>query len=280
MNSLEQKMISLLKELKSHHHVTAVRAEFEEEGARIEEVMRLKDIAVHAGLDFHLKIGGCAAIKDMLDSINLGVQKIIVPMIETPYAMQKFVKTARKVYSKVLNNIQLLINIETIVGYNYFDEMLDLPEIESIAGVVIGRVDLVGSLGLGRDQVNSQKILEMSLAIAAKSKAKNLSVIVGGGVSADSMGFFKSFPLNHLDHYETRKLAFDCPGALNNSEEAFIKAVEFELMWLQNKRDYYGAIAKEDQERLQLMTNRLNSSLNRSGENQEAFSTQCSTEKM
>ena len=82
--------------------------------------------------------------------------------------------------------------------------------------------------------------------VAAKAKAKGLHVVVGGGVSVLSLPFFQAFPKGHLDRYETRKVVFGCPAALENKQEAFLKAVEFEIMWLKNKKDYYGSIHRED----------------------------------
>jgi 4-hydroxy-2-oxoheptanedioate aldolase len=49
---------------------------------------------------------------------------------------------------------------------------------------------------------------------------------------------------------------FQCPGALANKEAAFLHAVEFELMWLKNKRSYYSQISKEDETRLVMMEER------------------------
>jgi len=50
MNQLEKKMVELLIELREEHSVVGVKAEFEAEGTRIEEAMRLKEISTRAGL--------------------------------------------------------------------------------------------------------------------------------------------------------------------------------------------------------------------------------------
>ncbi|MDR3490950.1 MAG: aldolase/citrate lyase family protein [Gammaproteobacteria bacterium] len=261
MNKLEIEMVDLLADLKRNYNVTGIKAEFEAEGTRIEEAMRLKDVTATAGLGLNIKIGGCEAIKDMLDAVSLGAKRIIAPMVETPYALQKFIKAAQMVFGESLDHVDLLVNIETEAAYRCFDEMLKVPEVKYLNGIVIGRVDMVGSMGLARDQINSQKVLDISMELAAKAKEKGLSVVVGGGVSVDSIPFFNAFPAGHLDRFETRKVIFGCPEALNNPEEAFIKAVKFELMWLNNKRNHYSAIAREDNDRITMMENRYKNSL-------------------
>ena len=76
------------------------------------------------------------------------------------------------------------------------------------------------------------------------------------GVSVHSKPFFAAFPKGHLDRFETRKVIFGCPGALDNPEAAFLRAIEFEILWLKNKRDYYGAIHREDEKRIVMMEER------------------------
>ena len=56
MNAIEKKMVSLLAELSAQHNVIGVKAEFEAEGTRIEEAMRLKDVTSLAGLDLNIKL--------------------------------------------------------------------------------------------------------------------------------------------------------------------------------------------------------------------------------
>ncbi len=261
MNKLEQNMVRLLVDLKQNYHVTAIKAEFEAEGTRLDEAMRLKDVTSAAGLGLNIKIGGCEAIKDMLDAISLGAERIIAPMVETPYALQKFIRAAKLVYGERLDDIELLVNVETITTYENFDAMLQVPELSSLNGIVIGRVDFSGSLGWDRSRINTQELLVYCEKLAAKAKSKGLSVVIGGAVSVDAIPFFKQLPAGHLDRFETRKVIFQCPHALQNPEIAFIKAVEFELMWLKNKRNYYSGIAKEDEERIRMMEARYESSL-------------------
>jgi 4-hydroxy-2-oxoheptanedioate aldolase len=230
MNKLELQLVDLLIDLKENHFISAIKAEFEAEGSRMEEVMRLKDIISKAGLNLNIKIGGCEAIKDMIDAGNLGIQRIIAPMIETPYALQKFIGAAKMVYGEALSQIELLINIETETAYNNFSAMLQVPEVACLNGIVIGRSDLVGSMGMKDNQVNDKKVLDMSLDLARKAKEKGLSVVIGGGVTAESIPFVKAFPEGHLDRFETRKVIFQCPGVFDNANQAILKALNFETL--------------------------------------------------
>lgn len=254
MNSMEKKMVGLLIDLKENFHVSGVKAEFEAEGTRLEEAMRLKEISLKAGLDLNLKIGGCEAIKDMFNALNLGVDRVIAPMVESAYALKKYLNAAKLVFGNGrTEDIEFLINVETITAFKNFDEMLALPEIAALKGIVIGRSDLSGSLGLTREAIDGDQILAIALEIAQKAKSMGLSVIIGGGVSVQSLSFFKQFPVGHIDRYETRKIVFNCPGALHNPEQAFLKAIAFEILWLKNKKNYYGAIHREDDSRLDRM---------------------------
>ncbi|HEY1099785.1 MAG TPA: aldolase/citrate lyase family protein [Myxococcota bacterium] len=257
MNTLEKQMVDLLLHLKEHHNVVGVKAEFEAEGTRLEEAMRLKEVSMKAGLHLTLKIGGCEAIRDMFEASNLGTANLVAPMVETAYALKKYLGAIKVGFAEDQRaDMNFLINLETITAFQNFDAMLALPEAKALNGIVIGRVDLTGSLGLNRDDVNGEQIHKLALDAAAKAKAAGKMVVVGGGVSFHSLAFFKGFPAGHLDRYETRKVVFQCPGALQNAEAAFLRAVEFELMWLKNKRNYYTQISREDEARLVMMEER------------------------
>ena len=251
-------MVAALEDLKENHHVVGVKAEFEAEGTRLEEAMRLKEVVSKAGLDLTIKIGGCEAIKDLYEARVIGVSRIVAPMIETPYALKKFLMAVKIAFSEEeRNEVSFLINIETIDGYNNLDRILGIDEIKELDGIVLGRVDLTRSLGLPRSFEDSDRILEISKVICAKVSEKNLECGLGGGISAATIDFIKKIPDNAVKKYETRKIIFKCPEALGKSaSEGILKAVGFELMWLKNKRDFYGMIHAEDEQRLNMMEKR------------------------
>lgn len=255
MNILEKKMVAILQDLKENHHVVGVKAEFEAEGTRLEEAMRLKEVVSKAGLDLTIKIGGCEAIKDMYEARVIGVNKIVAPMVETAYALKKYLMATKLVFSvEEREEVDFFVNIETITGFNNLDEMLSIPEAKDLNGIVLGRVDMTGSMGLGREEVNSDKIFNIAKAIGEKIKDRDMALLIGGAVSAESLPFFRKLPAGFLTRYETRKVIFQCPGALEESaDKAILKAVGFELMWLKNKRDFYGTIHKEDEQRLAML---------------------------
>lgn len=266
MNSLESKMVETLIDLKENHHVVGIKAEFEAEGTRLEEALRLKEVVTRAGLDLTIKIGGCEAIKDMYDARTIGVNTIVAPMIETPYAMKKYVQATKFVFpEEERKDVKFLINIETLTGFANLKEMIESEYFSEISGIVLGRVDMTGSMGLTREDINSDKILEIAKSISQDMMKINKDMVIGGGVSAHSLPFFKELP--YLSRFETRKIIFDAKKALQdkNADKGILKAVGFELMWLKNKREFYGMIFKEDEARLQMLEARYKKLIEEAG---------------
>ncbi len=266
MNTLEHKMVDTLIDLRENHHVVGIKAEFEAEGTRLEEALRLKEVVTKAGLDLTIKVGGCEAIKDMYDARTIGVKTIVAPMIETPYAMKKYVQATKFVFpEEERKEIKFLLNLETITGFKNLEEMVSSPYFTELDGIVLGRVDMTGSMGLTREDINSDKILEIAKTLSAKMQNLNKEMVIGGGVSAQSLPFFKELP--YLSRFETRKIIFDAKKALNdaNADKGILKAVGFELMWLKNKREFYKMIFDEDAARLTMLEARYKKLIEEAG---------------
>jgi hypothetical protein len=217
LNTYERKMCELLRTGRERHGVVATKAEFEAEGTRTDELLRLLEIAHRAGVDIALKVGGCEAIRDLLEAKQFGVRYIIAPMVETPYALSKYIQAKSKVFSEEEN-------------------------------------EEVDFLGLGRQGIESEEVTSRAEKSAAACKQAGLDFVVGGAVSIDALDNLKRFNNVHLTRFETRKVVFEAAalegGAL---EEALKDAVHFELLWLLNKRDYYGFIHKEDETRIEML---------------------------
>jgi hypothetical protein len=124
-------------------------------------------------------------------------------------------------------------------------------------GIVFGRVDFVGSLGWSRESINLQKTTDYALEIAKLCKKTNKQLVMGGGVSIESIEALRQVHEIRLDRFETRKVVFDASRALNvDIESGLVDAVQFELLWLQNKRDYYTGISIEDAKRIEMLSPR------------------------
>jgi uridylate kinase len=254
-------MLDILKMLRQEYGAVSVKAEFEAEGTRTDELLRLIDLARRADLKVGLKIGGCEAARDLIESKQFGVEYIIAPMVETPYALKKFIEVKNKIYAEdQQEHTDFLFNLETITSFNCMDELIKVAKSQDgVQGVVFGRVDFSGSLGMSRSAIDSESITQYVVAVAEACKANGLEFVVGGAVAIASLPELRKVKQIHLARFETRKVIFsadalDYPQIMNGLKET----VHFELLWLQNKRDYYAEIQREDIDRIEMLETRWN----------------------
>lgn len=257
MNRREREMVRILAQGREEYGYVAVKAEFEAEGTRMDELLRLVEISHRAGLKLAVKVGGCEAVRDLIESKQIGVDFIIAPMIESAYAVKKYALAKEKVYDPdEQQDTRFLFNMETIQCYDHREDVVAEAK-GKLGGIVFGRSDFCGSLGMGSNDINEPSITERIVDVAGLCAANDLDLVVGGGVSVDSLDALRTIRAVHLSRFETRKVVFGADALdLDAVGDGMRAALTFEIQWLLNKREYYGAIHQEDQKRIETLESR------------------------
>ena len=223
------KLIDILKELKSRGSIIGVKGEFETEGAEYEDMCELKELATKANIMMEIKIGGCGAIRDIKQCKKLKADIIVAPMIETEYALKKFIESIHIVYNR--DKIPLLyINIETITGIKNIESILKSEAIKDISAIILGRGDLSNSMNI--EDVSDKKITNIIKDVYRKTIENNKKFIIGGKVKPDETEIMRKY----ADYIETRKIIFNKEISSYDIE----KAIEFEINWITNKKNKNG----------------------------------------
>lgn len=174
--------------------------------------------------------------------------------------MKKFIQSVDNEFVEdERKNIKLYINIETITGYKNIDDILSSQYLDKIDGITLGRVDMLYSLGLTRDDVNGKYLFDIAFTMAKKIHEKNKDFLMGGGISISALQFMKDLPTGTLKNFETRNIIFDAQSAIKNKnlDKALSLAVEFELLFMERKAFIYSQLATAESERIAMLRKRL-----------------------
>lgn len=255
MDATAKEMLDILKELRDEFGCIAVKAEFEAEGSRTDEMIMLCEVVHRADMRLTIKIGGCEAVRDLDQCRLLGATGIMGPMIETPFAMKKFIGAAEKVYGDQIGDIDWIINTETKTCHENLDEIFSQGD-GFLNTIAIGRVDYSSSMDMSRDDINSAIMLEKAIDMAEKARAKGITVGFGGGISFDAIPFIIDMA-SYADRFETRKIVFSINDNREYLEKAIFLAMRFETLYLKSKCSYYDRMANEDRSRMNMLFDRI-----------------------
>ena len=248
--------------LKETNMLLAIKAEFEAEGTRIDELSVLSGLCFKWQIPLTLKIGGPSAKRDIYEAFQFGANNILVPMVESPFAAElcsEYFLSIAEAFKLMHKTPILLINLESKKTIENLDSILGLIEQKNlpINSVVIGRSDLANSLG--NKDVNSSEILNIVISTMKKCSKYKIKCTLGGNITAKSFKFVKKLG-NSLNAFESRKCTFLNSSSLNeNNYNSLINAgLEFELSWLEFKQNMYSQRSNEENTRISLIKKRIN----------------------
>lgn len=229
-----KKIVSALKKLRNLG-MSGVKLSLEDEGSTFEDLKIMSKITKSLNLNLNIKIGGCEAINDIIFCKSLGPKSIVAPMVESHYALRKFVESVGD-----KKKIKLLINIETSSALKNLNKIVKSKYFKMLDGIVIGRSDLARSLNLEKSEVNSIKIFNHVMKNFRKIKKntkKDFLFKMGGSITPASQRFItKLFEKKLLNRIETRNVEFILSEkVIKNLKQIIPQAFIFEIEWLKFK---------------------------------------------
>lgn len=250
----KQGIIDSLKKLKEYYGAVSIKAEFEAEGSRKDELIMLREFIDVVDLGFIIKIGGCEAVHDLDQCKLLYATGVMAPMIETPFAMKKFKGAFEKVYGR-LDTVERIINAETITCMDNYSAILECGS-DFLTGVTVGRSDLSASMGIDKENIECKDVFDATKKLLCMSKNAGLITNFGGNIGICSIPFIMSMA-PYIDRYETRKVVIT-PASDDKSIRGQIReALNFELQYLEFKSDYYTNMAREDSYRMKRLSKQI-----------------------
>jgi 4-hydroxy-2-oxoheptanedioate aldolase len=259
MNKTELNSVHQLKILIETYGVLGIKTSFEDEGASFNEVIRLKELCNQAGTKLLLKVSGAEAKRDLADAQIIGVKGIVAPMIESPFALDKYIKSVQQIIDPAaIENIQLGVNIETFLAYKNFDEISKADGFSQLYNVTFGRVDFVSSMNKDRSYVNSTEMLDIATNIFTKSRELGKKLYVGGAVTTDSEEYLNTlYKHGLLDKFETRYVMYEPAIALKNLSKALLEGQRLELGILRYRKDLYFRESVKEDDRIDMIAKRV-----------------------
>ena len=252
---LEKKLSNQLVRLKELG-ICAVKAEFEAEGASFRDLLRLRRFTAEHNIPLHLKIGGVEALRDLKDALDLGVDGVIAPMVESPFGVVKFAEAVESVFGG--RRLFKSINIETREAVERVDDILEVA-LGKIDNVTIGRTDLSRSYFDLVIQPDSPFILDLIDRLSYKIQSVGLDLTVGGSLTSESVRIFserKERLGDRVSSLETRKAIFPTERMLQE-KDVLKESLRFEEIYLRFKLECEAWLSRVDQERLTKLKSRF-----------------------
>lgn len=233
-----------LKDLHNVHGAYALKASFEDEGVTDCDLSDLVLLSGGTGLKVYVKVGGCEANRDIERCLRLGIKGIVAPMVESEFAVSKFIDSVSERCALFgVNRPKIFVNLETELACQRAKKIIKMHG-ENLDGIVVGRSDLSKSMGLTKADVNSVKVTKVVRETLTIAKEYNLTTKMGGTVSSESYAIIDGlYKRDLLNFFETRAVIYDL-SKIFDIKRSIKQALEYEQMLLTRRQNFHGVKAK------------------------------------
>ncbi|MBI39451.1 MAG: aldolase [Leptospiraceae bacterium] len=252
----EARLRATLHRLKDSHGLVAIKTGTEVEDMSFSEISMLRRITDQL-LPLHVKIGGPEARNDIRNLLQIGVDGIIAPMIESSYALKNFIQTLRELCTAdQYASLEKGINLETVTAFQNMDAILTSPARKELRQVTAARTDLSGSMDRSPDD---PEVLEACSLIVARCQEYELRTSVGGAVHP---GIIET--LVHRiapDTINTRHMVISRAALREDATGHLTRCLEFELELYRYLATIPGIRQEAYSNRVQLLSARMKKAL-------------------
>jgi len=249
MLNIETHLYEQLCKLRAEYNLEGIKAEFEAEGSSFRDLVRLRRLTLSAGVKLFLKIGGVEAIRDIRDAMEIGVDGIIAPMVESKFGAKKFYDSVNQVYGS--NKVMTTLTIETRNAIEEIDDILKYAE-NKFDFITIGRSDLSASYFNENVTPDSDFILDIVENVARRVNRLNLRCGVGGSFSKatiERINARERVITGLVEQYETRKVIMSSDSFLG-LDHSVDDALRFEKLYILSKQEFSDLKINPEIERL------------------------------
>lgn len=234
-----------------------LKISLEDEGLTFDQAVSIACQAHSNNVKVTMKVGGAEAISDMRFAKMIGCSGCVAPMIESSFALHKFINANN---THQFNFDNLYINVESKQAYESINDILDSSDAKYLSGIVLGRSDFISSFGMTKDKTDSKECYDKAVKIFGAAKSKNKITLMGGNINTHSQEFVTNlYEQKLLDYVETRNVKVKLSYSfLENYSENLAKMLEFESSLLQYKSSTLDLLSMNDKKRLNNLRTRSN----------------------
>ena len=244
----EDELFSKLLILRDNFGCESIKSEFENEASDFADLNFLRYITAKAGMKLYIKLGGVEAFTDLKMCIDLAADGIIVPMVESEFALIKSQNMLKDIFGDNTEKFDVIINIETKTSVENLEKILYTMN-TSVNGITIGRSDLAYSYNKKGQQDSDFINKKVKKIIDQMEPYKDLKITLGGGISNKT--FSNEYLINiitpKLSCIETRNVILN--SSCINDSASLEYSLDFEKSYLNFKLSKKNIFTKFDKER-------------------------------